>query len=273
MTSTPKYRKPPVIETVLGVQFQELDGFRAAHFGLYWKLISDEFTKFEDKPRLPPVVERFPRNVVVPQAGLQFAARSIPDRVWYVGRSDDEVIQVQPDRFFFNWRRREEPYPTFKTNSTKFLDKLEEFSSFCEQEKLGRPNVNLCEVAYINHIIPIEGESATDLAGTVFNGLRWETAENGFPQPESAVFNRVFVIEHESAKRGRLYAESSIALTRDETQEREIVLFRLTARVNHRAAESNTIAASLQLAHDWVVNGFANLTDSGIQEQRWERIE
>ena len=87
------------------------------------------------------------------------------------------------------------------------------------------------------------------------------------------MFNRVFVIKHEGAERGRLYAESSIAVTRDETKQREIVLFRLTARVNHRTAETNTIAASLQLAHDWVVNSFANLTDSGIQKRRWERIE
>ncbi|MCH8150427.1 MAG: TIGR04255 family protein [Planctomycetes bacterium] len=271
MTSTPKYRNPPVVETVLGVQFQELDAFRAAHFGLYWKLISEEFTKIEDKPRLPPVVESFPRNAVVPQ--IQFAARSIPDRVWYVSDSDDEVIQVQPDRFFFNWRRRKEPYPTFEKNKSRFLNKFEAFSLFCEQEKLGPPKVNLCEVAYINHIIPIEDETATELAGTLFNGLRWETTEDGFPRPESAVFNRVFVIEHEGDKRGRLYAESSVARTRDETQEREIVLLQLTARVNHRAAESTTIADSLQLAHDWVVNGFANLTDLEMQKQRWERTK
>lgn len=33
----PKYANPPVVETVLGVQFPELRGFKSVHFGLYWE--------------------------------------------------------------------------------------------------------------------------------------------------------------------------------------------------------------------------------------------
>ncbi len=271
MSSTPKYDKPPVVETVLGVQFPELVGFKAAHFGLYWRQISREsFPTVEDRPRLSKVVEFFPRPAIFPGAQLAFSPGGAPDRTWYTGKSQEELIQVQPDRFLYNWRRRPQTgqYQFYDESSEKFLKRFEEFSTFCQAEKLGPPAPNLCEVTYTNHIRPEKTETAIQLFGKVFSGLRWETTDNGLPVPESAALNRTYVI---AENRGRLYAEAAVAMDPSDPDRREFILLNMTARVNHSSMEPGSLAESLRLAHDWVVNGFASLTDREIQKLRWRR--
>lgn len=273
MTETPKFNKPPVVETVIGVQFPEIDGFSAVHFGLYWRAIRDRFKNFEDKPRLPPVVEQFPRNIVLPYPRVELSEGAGPDRMWYTAQTESELIQLQPDRFLFNWRQQGAAtrYPSYDANKKKFLDEFKNFQKFCEENQLKEPSPNLCEVTYINHLVPQQGESSVQLFGKVFSGLRWEACDDWLPEPESATFNRVFRIERNRQAVGRLYAEAAIALKRREKKEQEFVLFRVTGRVMHPFSPNGNLVDSLQLAHDWVVKGFASMTDRRIQEDRWER--
>ena len=272
MKPTPKYDNPPVVETVIGVQYPELAGFTASHFGLYWAEIRKRYPKTVDQPRLEPVFESFPKKPPLPRPPIQLAARTIPDRSWFTSASDSELIQLQPDRFLFNWRQREREYPSYEANSNRFLEEFKGFCTFCDgMEGLETPAPNLCEVSYFNHIIPEEGESATDLFADVFTGLSWELNDDWLPHPESAVFNRAYVIEDDGTKVGRLYAEAGIAVRRVEHKNGEFVLFRLTARVKYPTSKRTELASSLRLAHDWVVNGFACLTDERIQKERWKR--
>jgi len=273
VASNPTYAKPPMVETVIGVQFPEISGFRAAHFGLYWDTIRKDFPTATDQPRLEPNRERFPRLPAIPVPRFQIMQRTPADRVWFTAESAAELIQLQPDRFLFNWRRRGRngEYPTYKSNSETFFKEFARFREFCIAQKLDEPVPELCEVTYVNHIEPEEDESAIDLAGKVFSGLRWKTSEGFLPTPESLTFNRAFVIAHNEKPIGRLYAEASIAMRRQGPGPREFVLFNLTARVIHRADEWQELADSVQHAHDWVVRGFADLTDPQIQKERWER--
>jgi len=39
MRMLPDFNEPPVIETVLGLQFDSLESFSIPHFGLYWSKI------------------------------------------------------------------------------------------------------------------------------------------------------------------------------------------------------------------------------------------
>ena len=274
-TTTPKFNNPPVAETVIGVQFPELVGFRAAHFGLYWQTIKDRYPKTVDQGRLPSALERFPRNIELAAPHVRLSPRTTPERVWYVAPSDSDLIQVQPDRFLFNWRRRTdvpEPYFSYRVNSRKFVDEFGKFGRFCEQtESLERPIPKQCEVTYINHIKPRAEESVIELFGKVFTGLRWELVEGKLPAPESTTFNRVYVIEEGNSRIGRLYAEASVACQRNEGGGHEFILLRVTARVNQTCPTREKLEESLQLAHDWVVNGFADITDPGIQKDQWER--
>lgn len=270
MPGNPKYRKPPVVETVMGVQFPEIDGFRAVHFGLFWETLRDRYPKITDQPRLKPVREVFPRRPALPEFEFRATPKYPVDRVWFEAASASELIQLQPDRFLFNWRqRKDEPYPSYEQNSNTFFSDFAAFCTFCRNQKLPEPTPELCEVTYVNHVLPGEDESAVELAGKLFSGHHWETIEGFLPTPEAFTYNRVFVIQRDGKAAGRLYAESCIATNRVESKWREFVLLNLTARVNHAAGDE--LKESLQLAHDWVVRGFADLTDPEIQKKRWEK--
>ncbi len=272
-TPTPKFKSPPVVETVIGVQFPELADFRMGHFGLYGNTIPD-YELGDDKVRLPEIIERFPPLPAITQSQLLLASGPPPQRVWYTAKSGSELIQLQPDRFLFNWQRRgeDDSYPGYATSCPKFLAQFDNFRDFCTKNNLEKPRPNLCEVTYLNHIKPLDGESAIDLFGLVFEGLSWKNPNAGLPRPENVTFNRVYVIEHENQKVGRLYAEATIAFQQDDKERRGFVLLKMTGRVNLQTDDADGLVWALQIAHEQVVCGFAEITNRQIQNDRWERI-
>lgn len=262
---TPSFLSPPVSETALGIQFGELQGFKSIHAGLFFKRIADKYPVVEEQPRLPPIFEYFPIRPVFPQ--LKFEAGFRTPRVLFKNAEDaSELIQIQADRFGFNWRRPEgdtRPYPRYTEYSSKCLLEFQGFVDFCRDQGLGIPQPNICEVVYVNEIWPTDGETAIDLFGALFRGLAQD--ELGFlGKPEAVTWNRLFRIDTD---RGRLYAEGSIAKHRGRG---DFVLLKITGRVLH--GESANVEETLRLAHDWVVNGFVELTEPVICEQRWGQI-
>lgn len=265
---TVQFENPPVVETAIGVQFPELPEFRAGHFGLYWETIKERFKRIEDKPRLPEVMESFPRRLPLGEMEFRVSQAVGAQRAWYVADDETQLIQLQPNRFLFNWRGRSgQKYPSYDGNSEVFLREFEAFRLFCERQGMEQPVPQLCEVTYVNHIVPEAGESAIELFGRVLCGLRWESVDGWLPAPESVSFNRVYVIAN---NRGRLYAEAAIGVRLREKQ--EFVQLHLTARVNCNSGGRSDFVESLRLAHDWIVNGFVSMTDFGIQKSRWRRI-
>jgi uncharacterized protein (TIGR04255 family) len=261
----PSFRDPPVVETALSIQFDELPSFRSVHIGMYHATIKDRYPVVEDKPRLDRITESFP-----PAPRMQalrigpFDGR--PGRVWFRDAADGcTLLQLQPDRFAFNWCRKEgQEYPRHSSNQPRLLEEFERFRQFCRGSELGEVRPNLCEVTYVNHIEPANEESLTECFANVFTGIEWKSSDGWLPQPpESVSLNRVFEI---GEQQGRLYAEAAIA---NDKVRGDFVLLKITARVIHR--EGDDLRANLNLAHDWVVKSFVSLTDPDIRQRRWRQ--
>lgn len=260
----PSFRRPPVVETALGIQFSELRNFKAVHFGLLYEQLKDRFPVVQDHPRLEPIVEMFPPRPRLPAFRIG-GAYGGPERAWYLTRDESRLVQVQPDRFGFNWRSGGEhhEYPRYSENGPKSLSEFRDFCEFCDAHRIGRVEPNLVEVVYVNHIRPQAGETAVECFDAVFSGIDWRHSDELLPTPETASLNRTYVI---GESHGRLYAEASIVHDRDKS---EFVLLKMTARVIYRG--DGSVNDSLQLAHDWVVNGFVSLTDPVARRERWEQ--
>lgn len=261
------FESPPVYETALTIQFKELHKFRTIHFGEFYGLICEQFPHAEDKPRAEPIYERFPRQFTPSQIRF-LPKKSGPERVWYRDELDGALLlQLQADRISLNWRRssEEKHYPSFQENGPKFIDAYRKLENFAAERELGDLEPNLCEVVYVNHVVPVEGESATECFARIFIGLEWSHNDDFLPQPEIATFNRVYEI---GEKKGRLYAEAGIAKQPDLG---EFVHLKVTARVLINP-EDNFVDA-LQRAHDWVVDGFVSLTTLDAQTKRWRKRE
>jgi uncharacterized protein (TIGR04255 family) len=122
--SLPEFDKPPVVETVLSVQFDPLSLVKTAHLGLLWQEYKDGFPKTEERPPLDLVREQFPEAPIV-RFGLRVQAleNSPAPRFWFINERGNEMIQVQNGRFVKNWRKEGEgeQYPATSERSGRTL--------------------------------------------------------------------------------------------------------------------------------------------------------
>jgi uncharacterized protein (TIGR04255 family) len=261
----PSFRNPPVVETALSIQFDELRNFRTTHFGMYHTTIVDRFPIADDKPRIESVTELFPPLPRVPAFRIG-PADGRPGRVWFRDATDGSMmLQLQPDRFALNWCQREgQEYPRYASNQPKLIEEFDGFRNFASENELGDIKPNLCEVTYVNHIKLAENETPTECFATVFTGVNWKSSDGWLPQPPDVVsFNRVFTI---GEQKGRLYAEAAIA---SDSAKSQFILLKITARVIYN--DGDDLCENLELAHLWVVKSFVSLTENQVRQERWEQ--
>jgi len=111
----PDFRKPPVTETVLSLQFEPLGGLTAAHLGLMWQRFRPQLPEVEEHPPLPPVFEKFEPPSPA-QVEVTIEEKPPVPRLWFLNPPKTELIQIQVDRFIHNWRKMQgmEPYPHYE---------------------------------------------------------------------------------------------------------------------------------------------------------------
>jgi uncharacterized protein (TIGR04255 family) len=249
------------------VQFAQLEKFSVPHFGLFWSELRAEYPTFEVKPPLGTQREHFGG---IPPGGpaiaLMLSSDQPPVRCWFLNAAGDQLVQVQRDLFIRNWRKSPEApnYPEYDVLRPRFEADWLRFVRFLEKERIGPPEINQCEVTYINHI-PI-GEGWTSF-GRVDGVVRMLGAPLGefLPEPEILVLNARYVMPD---KRGRLHVGLNPAIRKQDGQ--RVLQLTLTARGRPASASHADIMAWLDLGHDWVVNGFADLTTQFMHE-RWGR--
>src|SRR5258707_9734421 len=100
-TPLPSYKNPPVDEVVCGFKFDPLSQLKVAHIGLLWERFRGEFPNVQ---HAAPISND--GSILVDET------TGIPlPRVWFISKADNELIQFQPDRLYYNWRHRGDNYP------------------------------------------------------------------------------------------------------------------------------------------------------------------
>ena len=263
----PEFRRPPVIERVLTVQFQELHEFDVVHYGKWHDRVSQDFPRVRREHRLERIVEPFPFRLL--PGRMQLELDPSPPLPRLVCAEDDRdhgtLLQIQPDRFAMNWRREvnDGSYPRFEDTSTQFRKWFEELHQVCVSEKIQTPVVDMCEVTYVNRMVCPPGATGVEYLGEVLHGLCTNKHLEELGVARAAVFNQLFDLPD---RRGRLYAEASVGAMATG----EYVLLKLTGRA---LVESDLMWSDrLTSAHDWVVNGFVALTKESIRASVWEQV-
>lgn len=267
----PKFKNPPVVETVLGVQFDEIEGLLTPHLGLLWHKYRSNLPLIEEHPLLGPAIEKFD---VQPPSPIEIAFEPKPEsRAWFLNRPRSELIQVQRDRFIRNWRKvADVSYPNYEPLRKQFEQDFALFQEFIETEKLGSINVNQCEVTYVNHIEPAIGvwESHSQIDKILRNWTCWAGSDKFLPVPEDASIRLRFRIPDASGRPiGRLQAELRSA--RKLTDGAAIFVLNLTARGRPTGSDVDAVLDFLDLGREWVVRGFTELTTTEMHNI-WERF-
>jgi uncharacterized protein (TIGR04255 family) len=263
----PDFENPPVVETVLSVQFETLIQMRAAHLGLIWQEFRDRFRRTEERPPLEPVFEKSPQQNK-PRLGVQLQAlENIPvPRCWFLNQEGTELMQVQPDRFIKNWRKVGEGdlYPRYEKVRAAFEADFARFRALLAAQELGSPRVNQCEVTYVNHIVAGEGWENYSEVDKVFRVWQ-QPPEHSLPgRAEDVTWHARFPITGTDGKLlGRLHAvvQPAVRITDD----RPMFVFNLTAR-----GQVGDSLDFFDLGREWVVRSFAEMTTEKMH-RIWRR--
>ena len=135
------------------MQFTQIEGLDAARLGLVWNKFRQEFPQAATQPPLGRILE----NEGPPdpaRVGLQIEDAPPPVRMWFLTEDGTQLIQIQRDRFAFNWRKldTEKKYPHYDQVRDDFVRQLEKFMDFLGEESLEAPNPDQVELTYVNHI-------------------------------------------------------------------------------------------------------------------------
>lgn len=264
------FRDPPVMEVAFALQFAT-GVIDLELLGEIARRAKTTFPRREQQPPLPPMTEEFGLPPAMPQFIFQ-TGQTLP-RTWFISEDGAELIQVQADRLGYNWRREhldERPYPRYSRLRADLIKLvLPAVDDVAASSSAAR--INMVELTYVNQ-------------------LRAQDARKGDPHPPLAHFLRSvghfqgeFLSEPEDARLqarwripgdagdpiGRLYAGAEPAFLHDQTPIYQLVL---TARLLAGHAESAATIRLFDLAHNWIVRGFKDLTTNTMQSA-WGVVE
>lgn len=261
-TPLPVYDNPPVNEVVCGILFKHIDELLNPYLGVLWEKYKPEYTGCQEVAPLMPVIENFeqpPQSVdMVP----------LP-RTWFVHENKDRIIQVQRDRFLHNWRkvRRDDQYPRYENVIAMFRNHLSKFVEFLAENAIGTIEPLQYELTYVNHILQGQGWETINDVGNIFPNFSWQKGKNNFlTSPGNINWQTGFSLPDQA---GRLRTKLQSVLRREDNQ--PAFLFELTARGIGHYTTLDTMWNWFELAHEWVVRGFTDLTAPQVQKDIWRR--
>lgn len=259
LTATlPSYKNPPINEVVCGVLFQTPENLRIPHIGLLWDKFRQEY----------PIIQH-----AVPIAGAKSEIPIDPvtalpmQRVWFINKADDQLIQFQFDRFYFNWRRKKNGYPRYSHVINNFQSAEDNLENFFKEFDLGELKPTGYELSYINHIPKGQGWNTLDDLSRVFTDFVWNDKIGRFlPNPVDIAWQTAFPLPE---AKGQLTVSLKQATRVDDKI--PLLLLELTARGIDESKNTKALRKWFDLARAWIVRGFADLTSSEVQKVCWER--
>ncbi len=259
-TCLPSYLKPPVEEVACGCQFTNLDRMKLPHFGAFWETCKKDFPTVE---HVLPLVDEGVTPVCDTATGLP-----IP-RVWFIDSTESQLIQLQSDRIYFNWRKREAAptYPRYPMVVESFRKNYAALGKVAADMGLGPLQPTVLDLTYIN--VLVRGELWNDLNDLkkIFRGFDWQQDSNSFlPSPSGVVVHAEYPLPD---GQGKLTVKLLHGNRR--TDNAEIYSFNLSARGIGPDTSDAGMRQWFDMAREWIVRGFTDLTTSEIQESAWGR--
>jgi uncharacterized protein (TIGR04255 family) len=204
----PSFKRPPVTEVVLSIQFSSIPGFGTVHIGLLWQEFRGVYPKVSEQPPLVAVFETF-GAIALTKPQIRFEMVPAPmSRFWFEPQDGVHLLQVQQDRVIHNWRKQDdEPYPRYEPIRAKFVDEIKTILAFLEREGLGSIQPNQCEVTYTNVIVLPDGTNPHDHMECITPLWGVWRAESELAPIENAGLNVRYLLRSEDIPVGRVYVD------------------------------------------------------------------
>ncbi len=256
MNPLPNYKNPPVNEVVCGMRFNTPEQPPIPYIGFLWKKFQAEYPKVQ---HVAPLSLRLGQLLIDPATGAPLP------RIWFINKTDDELLQFQSNGFYSNWRRRDHAYPRYEHIIARFLYFYTVINDFYKEYQLGKIEPIEYELTYINHIPMGFGWDSIEDLPKVFSKLNWSQSGDQFlPYPSGIAWQAAFLLPED---KGRL----TVNLKRGSLAEgkQPVLLFELKV-IGFDKPEN--LRRWFDLSREWIVRGFTELTTPEMHAL-WEREE
>lgn len=257
-----QYKQPPIDEVLCDVRLAPLDAWRVIHIGAFWATMREHFPKCE---HAPPLDIGSPENTDAATQGLPLP------RAWLISLDDAQVLQLQRNRFIFNWRRRAEgqPYIGFEAFQRHLLDYLFRYRDFLLSLGIGPVVPVRFELAYIDVFPKGMGWDASvtdvDRILPVLTGLSGLNLRERISGVELALSMDIQELG------GTITVKMNPAV-RSTTNE---PAYRLEIRAHGMLGNPalDALEAWTNLAHDHITNVFNDITSEYARKELWQSLD
>ena len=242
----PSVERPPLNEVIFNLKFEPLSDFKAPHFGWYWERIAGEY---------PNIDQKIPIGWPMQSERLEILPNP---RVWFLDEKGQTLIQLQDDRFIFNWRKTEAEYEYLRFSELfpKFKENFENFSEFIKEKNLGEVKPESCELTYLNQIPMDEIWGSYSEIQRVLPDLSWrDDPERFLSGQEKFLWQTEFPLP-ENFGSGIVKVNSAIR-RRDQ---HPMIILELHALGLGEDKSLDAVWRWFGMAHAWIVTAFFDLT-------------
>ena len=195
-------------------------------------------------------------------------------RLWFLNQDHTQLIQFQPDRFIYNWRKigstSAADYPRYEFIRTRFIEQYAILQSFLNSQRLGHVEPNQCEVTYVNNIPSGQDEELASAVGRVIRFWTDPPSSGALTPIEDMRFLfRSPLYGADGRFVGRLTVATEPAGRQDGIW---IIRLTLTSRGLPLQDTDEGVFQFFDLGRDRIVRAFTELTTEEMHN-RWERSE
>lgn len=240
---------PPLNEVALGTVFLPRPDFLIPYFGAFWDLVKGEFPKVSHAPPILGESEPMVDLLGVP----------LP-RVWLLSDNLAYLVQLQQNRFHYNWRRAADDvgYPRFPAVQKEFTRLWNLFQDFVG-ERTGQPLQSMrSELTYINLIDIRPDESPFSAAQRVLGDPAWTDGGRFLPRP--AAFSHSYTFDVPDGV-GLLDVTTMSVMKRDGG-----MALKLELTVRGKQDDAVSFDEWSYKAHDFLVAAFKDLTAPAMHQ-------
>ena len=252
-TQRPNFRRPPVAEVALSVQFDPLPGLRVVDFGRIWDEFADEYPLVEEHPAIAPLTV----GQAIPPFQIKLADTAEKPRLWFLNENQTRLVQFQQDRLSVNWRRlSDEPYPRYDdTIRPMLVDAWARVERAAETLTGIALTPNMCEALYLNPIESGEVWQRHGELGRVLAPWSGSASDDFLPEPTQARLE----IEYPLPQGDGILLVNLTPVRRID-DDRAVLMLQLIGRGQPKGPGFEGALEFLDLAHDWIVRGFKSIT-------------
>jgi uncharacterized protein (TIGR04255 family) len=258
---------PPLVEVAYSIQFEAIPNFHIAMFGVIWETFRECYPIVEYAQNIQHIVEKFGVVSDRPQPGLQLVNSPFnTERAMFYSEDKQFLIQIQDDRFVFNWRKygiQDCVYPRYEVIKKRFLDELLSFQQVLEKNNFEPLVFDQMEMTYINHI-DLDLSSANEVFKNIFDNSSFT---------EDAEIERINLdikqlLKYEGRRIGRTH--TSIQQGNRLSDKSELFVLKFITRAHPVGDGIEGVLPVIELMRNTINNRFKSITSEKMHSV-WEK--